>query len=252
MQAMLAKPYADQRIDGWLISEKLDGVRALWDGTSLTSRNGNTFAAPAWFTARLPAGTPLDGELYIGRGLFQATVGIVRTQTPVDADWQHISYQVFDAPSAPGGFEARLDLVHQVLAGNTIAQPVAHTVCTNKTQLDSIFLQLTAAGAEGIMLRKPGSAYEQKRSANLLKYKPFESDEATVIAHEKGTGRLAGTLGALVCHWKDRTFKVGTGLTDALRNAPPAVGALITFGFCGLTDGGVPRFPTYVAVRDYE
>ncbi len=252
MQAMLAKPYADQCIDGWLISEKLDGVRALWDGATLTSRNGNTFAAPAWFTAQLPAGTPLDGELYIARGQFQATASVVRKQTPVDAEWQRISYQVFDAPSAPGGFEARLGLVHLVLAGNTIAQPVAHTVCTGKAQLDATFAQLTAAGAEGVMLRRPGSAYEQKRSTNLLKYKPFDSAEATVTGHEEGTGRLAGTLGALVCRWGDRVFKVGTGLTDDLRNAPPAIGALITFGFCGTTDAGLPRFPTFVAVRDYE
>lgn len=252
MKPMLAKPYADQNPTGWLISEKLDGVRALWDGATLTSRNGNTFFAPAWFLAQLPAGTALDGELYIGRGKFQDTVGIVRTHVADDAAWARITFMVFDAPAVAGGFEARLAAAATALAGSTVAQVVAHTACTGAAHLDAVFAELVALGAEGLMLRKPGSAYDQKRSANLLKYKPFESDEAVVIGHETGAGRLAGVIGALVCQWKDKIFRVGTGLSDAARIDPPSIGALVSFGFCGVTDGGVPRFPTFLAVRDYE
>lgn len=91
-----------------------------------------------------------------------------------------------------------------------------------------------------------------KRSACLLKYKPFESDEASVIGYEGGEGRLAGMIGALIVRWKDKVFNVGAGIPDAIRMAPPALGAAITFGFCGLTDGGLPRFPTFVAERNYE
>ncbi len=249
---MLAKPYENQPIAGWLLSEKLDGVRALWNGRQIVSRNGNAFAAPAWFLAQLPADIALDGELYIGRGQFQRTVGIVRTKTPVDADWRAISYRVFDAPEAAGGFEQRLAAADRALICCDVASVLPHVGCRNKAQLDATFAELVALGAEGVMLRKPGSAYEPKRSGNLLKYKPFESDEASVIGYEGGEGRLAGMIGALICRWKDKVFNVGAGIPDAIRLAPPALGAAVTFGFCGLTDGGLPRFPTFVAERNYE
>ena len=252
MKPMLAKPYENQPIAGWLISEKLDGVRALWNGRELVSRNGNPFVAPAWFLAQLPANVALDGELYIGRGKFQSTVGVVRKKAAVDAEWQDISFMVFDAPSAVGGFEQRLMAAEAALSGCAVAKVLPHAICRDKAQLDTTFANLVSLGAEGVMLRKPGSAYEPKRSACLLKYKPFESDEAVVIGHENGEGRLEGLIGALVCRWKDKVFNVGTGLSDALRAAPPAIGALVTFGFCGLTDGGTPRFPTFVAERNYE
>ena len=62
---------------GWWLSEKLDGVRAYWDGKQFVSRLGNRFHAPAWFVAGLPD-VPLDGELWLGRKQFQRAVSIVR------------------------------------------------------------------------------------------------------------------------------------------------------------------------------
>lgn len=252
IQPMLAKPYGTQAVQGWLMSEKLDGVRAIWNGVQLISRNGNAFAAPEWFLAQLPKDMALDGELFIARGQFQKTAGIVRTKTPVDADWQQLTYQVFDAPLVAGRFETRLKAAADALTGCAVAAIVQQTVCNGARHLDEHYQSLLAVGAEGLMLRKPGSAYEQKRSAALLKYKPFESDEAVVIGHEDGAGRLAGLTGALVCRWKDKVFNVGAGLNDEQRFSPPTVGAAITFSFCGLTDGGVPRFPAFISARDYE
>jgi DNA ligase-1 len=66
----------------YLVSEKLDGVRALWDGTALRFRSGRVVAAPAWFLAGLPK-TPLDGELWMGRRSFDVLSGIVRRAEPV-------------------------------------------------------------------------------------------------------------------------------------------------------------------------
>ena len=102
------------------------------------------------------------------------------------------------------------------------------------------------------MLRRPSSAYEQKRSSSLLKLKPSDSSEAVMVGAENGEGRLAGLVGALVVVWRGLRFKVGTGMDDETRANPPKVGSKITFGFCGLTDAGLPRFPTFVGVRDYE
>jgi DNA ligase-1 len=252
MKPMLAKSYEGQSVKGWMMSEKLDGVRAIWDGEKLASRNGNQFFAPEWFTSQLPGGIALDGELFIGRGRFQATVSVVKKKSPVDSEWNQIRYCVFDAPQAAGGFEDRLAFCDTALARSSVASVVPHRECTGNQDMEQFFEELCAAGAEGIMLRAPGSRYENRRSANLLKYKPFESDEAEMVGSEIGEGRLAGLVGALIVKWGKITFRVGSGLSDEVRMNPPKVGSLISFGFCGLTDGGCPRFPTFLAERSYE
>jgi DNA ligase-1 len=252
MKPMLAKCYEGQSVKGWMMSEKLDGVRAIWDGSKLISRNGNQFFAPEWFLSQLPAGVTLDGELFIGRGQFQSTVSVVKKKSPVHSEWSQIRYCVFDAPQALGGFEDRLAFCESCLAGSTIASVVPHRECTGKQDMEIFFKELCADGAEGIMLRAPGSRYENRRSTSLLKYKPFESDEAVIVGSESGEGRLAGIVGALIVKWGNVTFRVGSGLSDDVRINPPKVGALISFGFCGLTDGGCPRFPTFLAERSYE
>src|SRR5947209_11838064 len=99
---------------GWWMSEKLDGVRAYWDGKQFLSRQGNLFHAPDWFIEGLPD-SPLDGELWIGRKKFQRTVSIVRRQDKTDL-WKEVRFLVFDAPAAPGGFEERLAFLKDALA----------------------------------------------------------------------------------------------------------------------------------------
>lgn len=249
---MLAKAYVGQPVTGWLMSEKLDGVRAIWDGARLLSRHGNQFFAPAWFLAQLPAGVSLDGELFIGRGRFQSTVSAVRKKSPVDSEWRQLTYCVFDAPDAAGGFESRFAFCESVLGGSSIAKVVPHRKCTGQHDMERFFEELCGAGAEGIMLRAPGSSYVNRRSANLLKYKPFESDEAVMVGSEVGEGRFAGLVGALILKWGSVTFRVGSGMSEDVRMNPPKLGALISFTFCGLTDAGCPRFPAFLADRSYE
>lgn len=248
---MLAQTYSGQNPAGWLMSEKLDGVRAIWNGTILETRNGNQIHAPAWFTAALPS-VPLDGELWMGRGKFQATVAAVRKHAPDDTAWRQIRYMVFDAPTAAGGFEQRISAAADMLAGCPVAEVVAHEACRSRQHMSEYSAGLIAAGAEGIMLRAAGSRYEMRRSDALLKHKPVFTDEAEVVAYDDGKGRNAGLVGALVCVWNGVRFGVGAGLNDALRATPPKIGALVTFAYNGLTDSGVPRFPTFVMARDYE
>ena len=251
MSVLLAKSYSGQDVTGWLMSEKLDGVRAVWTGSHFVSRTGNVFVAPEWFTRHLPA-IRLDGELFCGRGMFQTTVGIVRTKTHVDSDWKTVRYCVFDAPDITGGFEARLAACEHLLADVAIADVVAQTVCTGDDHLSDVFASLCADGAEGVMLRKPGSDYEPKRSSTLLKYKPVDSDEGVVIGSEPGAGRLDGLVGALLLQWNGVVVRVGSGLTDAIRSCPPVVGSAVSFAFNGLTDSGMPRFPVFLTERNYE
>jgi len=240
----------DVDLTGWWMSEKLDGVRAYWDGKQFFSRQGNPFLAPDWFTAKLPD-YPLDGELFGGRKKFQRTVSIVRRQDRSD-DWKELAFVIFDAPKLDAPFEERL--AHCQRFVEDVAPPYAewleHQPCKGVTHLREELARVEGLGGEGLMLRKPGSRYEAGRSHTLLKVKSFKDDEARVVGHAAGAGRHKGRLGALEVELRDGTrFSVGTGLSDQERENPPAVGTIITFRYQELSNDGVPRFPSYVGVR---
>jgi DNA ligase 1 len=231
---------------GWWISEKLDGVRAYWNGKIFVSRQGNEFMAPEWFTEGLPP-TPLDGELWLDRKAFQRTVSIVRRQDRSD-HWKDIRYLVFDAPSQADPFEERLANLEFVFR-NTIpfASLHKHYRCESIDHLRQELVRVESLGGEGLMLREPGSNYEIGRSTSLLKVKTFHDAEATVVGIQNGKGKHKGRMGALIVHLADGTeFSVGTGFSDKQRENPPELGATITFRYQELTDAGVPRFPSFL------
>ena len=87
----------------YLVSEKYDGVRAIWDGKTLHFRSGRAVNAPAWFIAKLPV-QALDGELWLARGRFETLSGIVRKVAPQDDEWRQLKYLIFELPDAPGSF----------------------------------------------------------------------------------------------------------------------------------------------------
>ncbi len=254
LSPMLAKKAGSHlQPEDWWMSEKLDGVRAIWTGTELLSRNGKTFQAPETFTRHLPRKVLLDGELTLGRGRFQKTAGIVRSKR---GDWSEIKFMVFDLIDHQP-FEARQDSLNTLLNPQNDhltdkCQLVEQIRCESQQHLDEFEQNILAAGGEGVMLRRPGSLYEHKRSGDLLKLKRFQSEEAEVIGYEAGTGKHTGRVGALVCRFAEKIFKIGTGLTDREREQPPAIGAQVTFSFFELTEGGIPRFPVFITTRDYE
>ncbi|MFO0950524.1 MAG: DNA ligase [Isosphaeraceae bacterium] len=239
-----------QDLSGWWMSEKLDGVRAYWDGKSLVSRLGNVFHAPDWFLEAL-AGPPLDGELWIGRKAFQRTVAVVRRQDKSDL-WKEVAFVAFDAPALDAPFEERLAFVRDLAAnrGRPHFRAHEHAACESLDHLRAELKRVEALGGEGLMVRQPGSRYEAGRSLTLLKIKSFLDAEARVLAHQPGAGRHKGRLGALLVELPNgKQFSVGTGFSDAERGAPPPVGSVVTFRYQELSDGGVPRFPSYVGVR---
>ncbi len=235
---------------GWWMSEKLDGVRAFWDGTQFLSRNNNLFHAPDWFTAGLPS-TPLDGELWIARGQFTRTVSVVRRQDH-PPEWKNVRFVVFDAPREKGKFEERTAWLAENAAawGTEYLVPHPQEACQDLAHLLAELDRVLKLGGEGLMLRKPGSKYESGRSSTLLKVKVFVDAEAVVVGHEPGKGRHKGRLGAVVAELPSgKRFNIGTGFTDKQRADPPAVGSTVTFKYQELSPDGVPRFPVFVGER---
>lgn len=247
MLAREAPPAVDPA--GFLVSEKLDGVRAVWDGRELRFRSGLPVAAPAWFTAALPP-TPLDGELWSARGAFESLVGIVRRAR--SAEWAAVRYAVFDEPGTDGPFQeraARLAARVQVAGAAHLVAVEQHTV-PDRAALERRLAQVLRAGGEGLMLHRAQARWQPGRSADLLKLKPLADAEAQVVAHEAGRGRHAGRLGALrVRTAQGVEFRLGTGFSDAEREDPPAIGDWVTFTHRGFTAGGLPRFAAYLRPR---
>lgn len=238
--------YDGQDVSGWLVSEKLDGVRAYWDGTNLLSRSGEIYHAPNWFIQALPD-FPLDGELWVGRNQFETTVSIVRQHQP-DQRWKEVSYQVFDVPEASGGLLQRMTKLTAYLKANPTAhiQPVRQFVLKKTDSLNATLNQVVAQGGEGLVIREPNVAYQPGRTTFAFKFKPKYDDECRVIGYTEGKGKYQGQVGALICvNEQNQKLKLGSGLTDAQRRQPPAVGAIVSYQYSGYTAKGWPKHAVF-------
>jgi len=250
---ILAEVYRDgiDPADYW-VSEKLDGVRAVWDGKQLYFRSGRPVHAPAWFTRDLPK-QPLDGELWLGRGGFERLSGIVRKARPVDKEWRQVRFMLFELPDAEGTFGERKEHLRQLVAeaGIPWLGAVEQVRVADHAALTAKLHDVVARGGEGLMLHRAEAPYLAGRGTALLKLKPVLDQEANVIGHVPGSGRHAGRLGALVVADADgREFHIGTGFSDAERANPPPIGSIVTFSYRGLTAAGLPRFPAFLRVRE--
>jgi DNA ligase-1 len=237
---------------GYWVSEKYDGVRGYWDGRQLWTRGGEAIAAPAWFTAPLPA-QPLDGELWAGRGRFEHALSTVRSHTPNDAAWRALRFMVFDLPAEPGDFDHRLAALRRLLplAAAPWVLPVPQQRATTHAALQSQLNDTVRDGGEGLMLHRGTSAYHSERTDDLLKFKTYDDAEARVLAHLPGKGKHEGRLGALLVETGEGLrFKLGGGFSDAQRAAPPPIGSLVTYRYNGLNASGVPRFARFMRVRE--
>lgn len=248
--AQNAPPHLD--VGRYLVSEKLDGVRAYWDGNFMFTRHGLPIALPAWFAAHLPT-RALDGELWIARGRFEAASAAVRRQNALETEWRQLHYMVFELPGASGTFEQRAERLRALAADANWEglQAVPQTRMADAGELQRQLKRVVSGGGEGLMLHKADASYLAGRNAVLLKLKPHDDDEAVVLAHLPGEGRLAGLLGALrVRNEAGQVFSIGSGFSDAQRRAPPPVGALVSYRFRGVSAKGLPRFATFLRVQD--
>ena len=255
---MLANVYRSGIVlaDYW-VSEKFDGVRGYWDGQLLWTRGGERIAAPGWFTAGWPK-VAMDGELWAGHGQFARAVSTVRQQTPNDPAWRTMRFMVFDLPAFGGPFTERIPALNGVVSriDQPWVQAVAQFKVANHQALQVLLAKTVKNGGEGLMLHRGASLYKGQRTDDLLKLKTHEDSEARVVAHIPGKGKYAGKLGALLVEMPGtdgqpaQRFKLGTGFSDAQRQNPPAVGMRVTYHFRGLNGSGIPRFASFMRVRE--
>lgn len=262
---------------GWWLSEKYDGLRCIWTGNELVARpskrkgrlTGKVFQyVPPWFTAMLPKGFSLDGELWLGRGRFQEISGLSNLKpnkkvpaSELDEIWKNVHYMVFDIPHLGElTYNERYQKLGEVVSSikAPFIQCSANTQVTDHNHLNELYTSYTEHGAEGIILRKPTSQYETRRSKFLLKMKISDDDEAIVLDYVMGTGKYTHMLGAIQCKYNDKIFQIGTGFTDAMRseyNQPESkyfipLGSMVNFAYMELTKDGIPRHPVFRGVRN--
>ncbi|MDH5425216.1 MAG: DNA ligase [Gammaproteobacteria bacterium] len=252
-ELLLAENYNHNiNLKEYWVSEKLDGVRALWNGQQLISRQGNIIYAPKWFIKVLPD-ISLDGELWSGRARFDELSGIVRRQKPADEDWGDIYYMVFDLPGSPLVFSQRLKQLKKIVSEIDVKQIqlIKQYRVASHTALHEKLEAMVAQGAEGLMLHAGSSLYKSGRHGDLMKLKKFDDAEAVVLKYFPGKGKYKGLMGSVLVENHDKKrFKIGTGFTVAERKNPPPIGSIITYKYSGLTKNGIPRFASYLRIRD--
>lgn len=249
---LLANVYRQQvDVSRYLVSEKLDGVRAIWDGQDLRFRSGKIIHAPAWFLAGLPK-QPLDGELWLGRGRFDRLSGIVRRDVANAAEWRDVRYMIFELPGGTGTFRQRAARIRQLVRQANVPwlREIAQFSVVDRSTLKKRLKAVVQAGGEGLMLHLADASYETGRSDVLLKVKPWQDTEAVVIGYQPGKGKYAGMMGALQLRTPEgREFSLGTGFGDLDRQNPPPIGATVTYRYRDLTSSGLPRFASFLRVR---
>lgn len=265
LDLLLLSEFKDQNVSGWLASEKLDGVRAYWDGENLLSRQGKKLNAPLSFTKNFPK-FALDGELYAKELKFEEIQASVMDKLPDEKAWNRLKFHIFDVPEASGGLPRRLEVLAKFLKN----EPNDNLIIIKQIKMrdNAHFLKfaesIIAKGGEGAVVREPNAPYERKRSKNALKFKKFKDAECEVIAVNKGSGKYANFAGSLTCKAlggkddkekagepKEGTiFKIGSGLSDKNRQEPPKIGSIITYKFQNLTANGKPRFPIFLRIRE--
>jgi DNA ligase-1 len=129
--------------------------------------------------------------------------------------------------------------------------PVPQARASTHEDLQALLDKTMRMGGEGLMLHRGASLYRAERSADLLKFKPYEDADARVLAHVPGRGRHTGRMGALLVESPEgRRFKLGGGFSDAQREHPPAVGSWVSYRYNGTNPGGLPRFARFLRVRE--
>jgi DNA ligase-1 len=240
----------DEKIKGFYMSEKLDGIRGYWDGTKLLTRKGNIINAPKWFIKNFPP-FELDGELWSKRKDFEFIQSTVLKKTP-DKSWEKITYNIFEVPNQKGNFPKRLEKARIWFKNNPNinVKIITQTVCAGKNHLDEFLKEIESKGGEGVIIKDPAQEYNKDKIPYVLKVKNYSDMEGIVIAVNKGKGKYENMMGSLTIKLENGiTFNLGSGFSDFERADPPKINSIVTFKYYGFTKNKIPRFPSFLHVR---
>lgn len=242
----LLKTYKnDINVTGWVMSEKLDGVRAFWNGERLISRSGKIFNVPKSFTKGFPS-FELDGELWSSRGEFEHIVSIVNTKNS-NKRWHKLTYNVFEVPNQDGTLLQRLEKVKPFISSRL--KLIEQIKINSKKELKTYFDEVIKLGGEGVVVRNPNLNYYTGRTKQALKYKLFKDAECKVVSILKGTKKYKNMMGSIECEFKGKIIKIGSGFSDSQRKKSLEIGTIVTFKYYGLTRLGNPKYPVYLRNR---
>ncbi|EAI2879999.1 DNA ligase [Campylobacter coli] len=248
-----------KNFNGYLMSEKLDGIRGIWEAGKFKTRQDNPIHIPSYFTYNFPS-FKLDGELWIARAKFDEVSALIRSDNLGSSLWKSVTYNVFDVPNAceefklaPCTLSNRLKVLERYLQQNPnpYIKIIKQIPIKDQEHLKEFYKDIIFNKGEGVVIRKDLAPYEKGRSKNALKLKPYEDAECKVIAYTEDKGKFQGKIGALLCQMpNDRVIKIGSGLKDKDRENPPKTGSIVTYKFNGLTKNSLPRFPVFLHIRD--
>jgi len=273
IKAMLAHKYNEDKADyPAYVQPKLDGVRCLFTAKGAFSRANNQFMnvqhieqALKPFFAKNPTAV-LDGELY-NHGLkddFEKIISLVKKKKPTDNDIAEaaelVQYHVYDVASMTiATYSIRLNFINDL----TYTYPICKV--DTKVALDfddalKIHKKNLKLGYEGSIYRSMNGKYKGTRSWDLMKFKDFHDDEATIIGYDLGQGKREGTLGKFIMMDDDgNKFGCPPGkgynykdLANMLNNITDYIGERATFTYFERTKAGSYRHPHYKCLRNYE
>jgi len=159
------------------MSEKMDGVRAYWDGEKLVSRHGKSLQHPQHFTWDLPK-ISLDGELWMGRGTFENLIRLLmqaNVTNPLHGDtnkleWSQVGYYLFDLPASESPYKERLKELQEMRFPSHV-HIVSSEECRDKEHMEALLHEIVRGKGEGLMVRHPLSKHTAGVTSDILKVK---------------------------------------------------------------------------------
>ena len=233
------------------MSEKLDGIRAYWNGKDLYTKNGYRINAPKFFMKNFPP-FPLDGELWIERETFETVQSIVLDTTP-SKEWNKVTYNIFEVPEAKGDFLQRLEKGRKWFAehSNVYVHLIEQYPCRNKAELEKFLREIVSKRGEGVIIKDPKASYRRGRCDSILKVKTYSDAEGKVVGINPGKGKNLNMMGSLTIELKNgKRFRLGNGFTKHERENPPTKGTYVTFKHYGFTKNGIPKFASFMHERN--
>ena len=276
IKAMLAHKYNEDKADyPAFIQPKLDGVRCLFTAKGAFSRANNQFMnvehieqALKPFFAKNPTAV-LDGELY-NHGLkddFEKIISLVKKKKPTDNDRaeaaQLVQYHMYDVASMTIATYTDRNLfllAEPSFRPHSCLQRVKTQMALDFDEAQKFHNNNLKLGYEGSIYRTTYGKYKGTRSWDLMKFKDFHDDEATIIGYDIGQGKREGTLGKFIMMDDDgNKFGCPPGkgynykdLSNMLNNITDYIGERATFTYFERTKAGSYRHPHYKCLRNYE